>query len=135
MLSAFQEDAHRVPLEDLPEMTSWLILLQLDQKLETVGLDLSATDELGTPAALIAEIARLSKLNPILVTAAAIFCEQSNWKQTFPPPGRKKDTDLRMAVVYCYLLHRIAQTYTDEPLKTELPPGQNTFAQKLFDHF
>ena len=135
MLGAFPEEAHHLQLEDLPEMTSWLILLQLDQKLERVGLDLSTTDEFGTPATLIAEVARLSKLNPILVTAVAIFCEQPNWKQTFPPPGRNRDTDLRMTVVYCYLLHRIAQTFNDEPLKTELPVGQSTFAQMLFDHF
>ena len=55
--------------------------------LKTAGLDLSSTDEIGTAASLIEEIAKLSKLNPILVTAAGEFCEQPNWRQSFPAPG------------------------------------------------
>ena len=84
---------------------------------------------------LIGEIARLSKLNPILVTAAAEFSAQPNCKQSFPAPGMQRDADLRMAVVYCYLLHLITKTVIDEPIKTELQEGEATFSEKLFGHF
>ena len=84
---------------------------------------------------LIGEIARLSKLNPILVTAAAEFGAQPNCKQSFPAPGMHRDADLRMAVVYCYLLHLITKTVIDEPIKTELQEGEATFSEKLFGHF
>ena len=103
--------------------------------LETAGLDISSTDKMGTAASLIGEIARLSKLNPILVTAGAEFCEQPNWKQSFPAPGMQRDGDLRTAVVHCYLLHRISKAFIDEPVKTELPEGEATFTEKLWGHF
>ena len=135
VLGAFPQDAHHLPLDDTKEMKSLLILLQLDQKLEILGLELSGIDEIGTPLTLIQEIARVAKLNPILVVAAAKFREQSNWKESFPAPGENRDAELRKAVTYCYLLHCIAKTYANEPPKTELPGGQTTFAEKLLDHF
>ena len=46
-----------------------------------------------------------------------------------------RDADLRMAVVYCYLLHLISKAVIDEPIKTELQEGEATFSEKLFGHF
>ena len=103
--------------------------------LKTTGLDLSLTDEMGTAESLIGEIAKLSKLNPILVTAAAEFCDQPNWRQSFPARGMQRDSDLRTAVVYCYLLHHISKAVIDEPVKNELPEGEATFTEKLWGHF
>ena len=100
-----------------------------------MGLDLSSTDEMGTPAAFIGEITKLSKLNPILVTVAAEFCAQANWKQSLPPPGIYREADLRTTVVHCYLLHLISKAVIDEPIKTELCEGEETFSEKLLGHF
>ena len=47
---------------------------------------------------------------------------------SFPEPGPKLNSDLREAVVYCYLLHRIVTKYVEEP------EGPTTFTEKLFDH-
>ena len=108
---------------------------QLDETLQTLGLDLSSKDDIGTPASLIGEIAKLFKLNPILVMAAAEFGAQPNCKQSFPAPGIHRDADLRMAVVYCFLLHLITKAVIDEPIKAELQEGETTFSEKLFCHF
>ena len=131
LLDAYRKDAYHSLLEDSQDMKYLLNLLHLDQ----FGLDLKGVDELGTPSALITEIARVAKLNPILVVAAAKFQEQSNWKESFPAPCKERDTELRKAITYCYLLHCIAKAYANEPLETELPEGQINFAEKLFKHF
>ena len=47
---------------------------------------------------------------------------------SFPEPGPTLDSDLREAVVYCYLLHRIVTKYMEEP------EGPTTFTEELFDH-
>ena len=47
---------------------------------------------------------------------------------SFPEPGPTFDSDLREAVAYCYLLHRIVTKYVEEPV------GPTTFTEKLFDH-
>ena len=133
MLSAFPKDACHLPLADTPEMTSLLSLLHLDKKVKTLGFHF--TDELSTPVTFIREIARLSKMNPILVTAAVMFHEQMNSMQSFLAPGIKRDADVRMAVVYCYLLHCITKIVIDEPIKTDLPEHESTFTQKLYEHF
>ena len=131
LLEAFPKDAHHFPLEDSQEMKDLLNLLHLDQ----FGLDLKSVDDLGTPSALITEIARVAKLNPILVVAAAKFQEQSNWKESFPAPCKERDAELRKAITYCYLLHCVAKAYANEPLEAELPEGHMNFAEKLFKHF
>ena len=53
---------------------------------------------------------------------------------SFPEPGPKLDLDIREAVVYCYLLHRIVTKYVEEPVRSDLPKGSSTFTEKLFYH-
>ena len=38
-------------------------------------------------------------------------------------------------MVYCYLLHTIAFTVLEEPKGTDLPQGETTFIEKLYDIF
>lgn len=85
----------------------------------------------------VAEIARYAKLNPILVTLAAAWTGLSEEEKAkcFPNLTEDRDAEVRHALAYCFLLHTIATTITEEPKGTNLPLGGTTFVEKLYNLF
>ena len=75
LLHAYPNDDHDMPLEDTQHMRDLLQILHLDQEKETLGLELSSIDELGTPKALITEIATQS----VIIVTIGTF----SWRTIF----------------------------------------------------
>ena len=85
----------------------------------------------------VAEITRCAKLNPILVTLAAAWTGLSEEEKAkcFPNLTEDRDAEVRYALAYCFLLHTIATTITEEPKGTNIPLGETTFIEKLYTLF